>query len=148
MFEICQVEQYSSLTGKKKRIFYLFLKHLALWVNFYFSHLWNTLRVHVVVSFSLNSTMRRIKVEEWCWKPLPFDLSAAMTTGSDGEYSKVACCWFCMQKCNSLLAPGKGWHADRARSLKCWEAGNLYFYKGTSLYGSSCLLLLHTLQYQ
>lgn len=51
--------------------------------------------------------------------PLPLDLRAAMTTGSDGQCRKVAC-WFLIQKRNGLLAPGKHWRADRPRSQK-WQ---------------------------
>lgn len=118
MFEIGQFEQSSSLAGGKGT-FYLFLKHGALWVKFYFSHLWNRLRVHAVVSFPLNSTVRRMKVTESADSPLPLDLHAAMTTGSDGHCRRVAC-WFLIQKRNGPLALGKRWHADRARSRK-WQ---------------------------
>ena len=41
MFEICQVEKYSSLMGGGKSTPYLFLKDEPFCVNFYFSHLWN-----------------------------------------------------------------------------------------------------------
>lgn len=114
MFEICQFEQYSSLIGKKH--FYLFLKHVALWVKFYFSHLWNRLRVQAVVSFPINS-MRSIKMEECAESPLPLDLCATMTTGSDGGCSEVGR----IQKHNSFLSPGKCWPSYRARSLKRQE---------------------------
>lgn len=102
-----------------KRHFLSFLETWSPLGEFYFSHLWNRLRVHAVVSFPLNSTVRRMKVTESADSPLPLDLRAAMTTGSDGHCRRAAC-WFLIQKRNGPLAPGKRWHADRARSRK-WQ---------------------------